>query len=126
MSGRTLTIIPCAPETPVLCSMKACGWLCLAADLIPITEGELRPGEPVPAGDCPKCGCDAFPIRPEDRIRSQARAFVAVAVEIVHGDGTADSLQAAIDKSHAALKAAGVTRSIAETLDLRPQPPRAG
>lgn len=125
MSGRTLTIEPCPPETPVRCSDDACGWGFIASELRPITEGVLRPGETVPAGDCPKCGCDAFPIRAGDRVRAKARDFAAVAAEIVFGEGTDDSLQRAIDLSNAALKAAAVTRAVAEALDLVPQPPRA-
>lgn len=122
MSGRTLIIEPCSPDTPVRCSDDACGWGCVASELRPIADGVLRAGETVPAGDCPKCGCDAFPIRAADRVRAKAREFAAVAVEIVFGDGTDKSIQRAIDLSNDALRAAAITRGVAEILDLQPQP----
>lgn len=122
MSGRTLIIEPCSSDTPVRCSDEACGWGCVASELLPITDGVLCPGEIVPAGDCPKCGCDAFPIRSSDRVQAHARQFAAVAVEIVFGDGTDRSHQRAIDLSREVLKAAAITRVVAENLGLYPQP----
>jgi len=125
MSDRILIIEPCTPDTPVPSSDDACGWGCVASELRPITEGVLRPGEPVPAGDCPKCGCDAFPIRAADRVRAKARVFAAVAVEIIFGEGTDRSTQRAIDLSREAFQAAAITRGVAESLDLHPQPAEA-
>src|SRR3990167_4905096 len=100
MSGRTLVIETCPPDTPVGCGATNCRWVCLAAELETITDGRLTPGEPVPAGHCPKCRSAAFPILPGNRLAEHAREFAAVAAEIVYGDGTDSSLQHAIDLSN--------------------------
>jgi hypothetical protein len=58
-------------------------------------------------------------------VRAKARVFAAVAVEIIFGEGTDRSTQRAIDLSREAFQAAAITRGVAESLDLHPQPAEA-
>lgn len=66
---------PAKPER-LPCACDNCGWKGWGVNLKVIEDCELTPGDPSPAGRCPKCDSLAYLDRPLDRAREHADALV--------------------------------------------------
>lgn len=64
-------------SAPCVCG-GGCGWHGTAQWLDEIEDCSLTPGDPSPAGRCPRCGSLAYLDRPKDRAMDQAERLAAL------------------------------------------------